>query len=1667
MKAKTTKKRFLSLLLAALMVFSLLPMSAFAATVDNSYAPGTYTGTAQGRNGAVDVTVTLAEQDGNVVISDIQATGKETASYWADAVKLLDQIKTKNGTDGVDAVSGATLSSDAILKATDNALAKAAVMPTGTGTKSDPVVISNAAQLVKFAELVDAGESYQGKFVTLGADIDLSGIANFNPIGSETESGTFFRGTFDGKGHSIKNLKIDAAPTSGIGNYGLFAELGNQAIVKNLNVVDASVSVVSSGDKVRAGIITGMTEKAAASGHANIGTRIDSCSATGSASAVSTSDKLTYAGGIAGTGEIGTAITNCWTDASVSAVAKPVSSKNSMAGGIIGNSGNYVVIANCAAFGDTYAASPSASNYGGMAGGIVGMMAGKQYNAYALGDVTNGNGGVSHSWIGALDGQITSSGMSKDASGSYTVYPEQGKFRFGNYYAADTVLKTEVYTNSGKDLSETKTLETVDRGSSPTLGSLDKVMVATKLTKAQMATADFAETLTKNIKEINGLLSAYKINGIALREWQLVDGRVLPTGDVWINGEIDAGIFASGTGTAEDPYIISTAEQLVKFAGSLNDKIDYTDKYVKLGSDIAVTGDWSPIGGSDYLFNGSFDGDGHSITGLALGTKEKAYELDSENLYIGLFGVLGPKSVVKNVKVDVAFYTHYAATAYVAGIAGVMQGNVTINNFTGAVIDNCSVSGVISHVAEKGNQFVAGLVGMQYKGAIINSSSTINASCVVKAGDLVEVGGLVGLNNRGLVANCQADCVIYGSGNRENGNEGMAVVSALVACNAGALANSYASGDISTEEHSTYAGMVSGWVTGIGKSYNCWYDLDSTMTLKVGDDNPQKVSPVESIGTKVSSGVNDEGDAYTGGLVDKMTGVKGADKATADALNATFAAFPINIVTFGVADDSLKVWVYDNALTFGNENGKVTYVQPECEKYVKPELKLLDGTWYGRDNDKKSIVTIEVKDGEIVKTVASGENSGEAYEAALEKAKFKATYGDFSDYAAADPSKFAGGSGTQEDPYLISNEAQLRYLSSSINADVSWNGVYFKQTADITLNGEWQPIGWALNGEVNGKKTAVAAYPFRGNYDGAGYTISGLTIGTEETPTDQMSSGLFGLTSGSYTNNEEPTGDEQVVRLTGIHLKDIFINVSTRYETFTGGLVGSGQNGIYIDDCSVTGKINVATSESFARVGGLAASVLRGAVTNSCADVDINAETDTNHVYAGGLYGMDNRVTTVNCYALGNVTGNSTNNNKVHIGGLVGQAGGIHINCYAAGDVISLKTTTDVGILNGRSGGITIDRNCYYNSEALLKQGDTVISPAIAIGVNANNQAVVSNVVGKTAAELKSADFAKLLNANLTENEMAASKKVVDESLELQAERGFGHVFYYTGNELLGWYADGSSYAALSDASYVAAPVIKITTSAGKPLISWGKVDGAVKYNIYRSTDGKTYKYLSYTTKLSCTNTKATVGTKYYYMVTAVNANGVESDYSNAKSILCRPVAPTITMTRVSGKPKLSWNAVTGADKYYIYRSTDGKNYSYVTYTTKTSYTNTNVKVGTKYYYKVKAVVAVNGTNVGSAYSNAKSLLVSTAAPSVKITTANGKPKLSWSAVSGADKYYIYRSTDGKTYSYVTYTTKTSYTNTGAKKGTKYYYKVKAVKVVNGTNVASAYSNAVSIKATK
>ena len=268
-----------------------------------------------------------------------------------------------------------------------------------------------------------------------------------------------------------------------------------------------------------------------------------------------------------------------------------------------------------------------------------------------------------------------------------------------------------------------------------------------------------------------------------------------------------------------------------------------------------------------------------------------------------------------------------------------------------------------------------------------------------------------------------------------------------------------------------------------------------------------------------------------------------------------------------------------------------------------------------------------------------------------------------------------------------------------------------------------------------------------------------------------------------------------------------------------------------------------------------------------------------------------------------------------------------------------------------------------------------------------------------------------------------------------------------------------------------AAPTVTMTYSdSGKPKLTWKAVSGATSYRVFRSESrGTGYSLLGTTTATSYTNTGAAVGKTYYYRVKAVNSVGT-SGYSNivsGKAKTAAPAAPSVTAGNSStGKPRLTWKAVSGAVSYRIYRSESrGTGYSLLGTTSSTSYVNTGAAAGKTYYYRVKAV---NRDGMASGYSNIVSGKAKTAAPAAPSVTAGnsstGKPRLTWKAVSGAVKYEVYRSTrQNSGYSLLGTTTSTSYVNTGASTGTTYYYRVKAV---NRDGMASGYSNIVSGKAT-
>lgn len=260
--------------------------------------------------------------------------------------------------------------------------------------------------------------------------------------------------------------------------------------------------------------------------------------------------------------------------------------------------------------------------------------------------------------------------------------------------------------------------------------------------------------------------------------------------------------------------------------------------------------------------------------------------------------------------------------------------------------------------------------------------------------------------------------------------------------------------------------------------------------------------------------------------------------------------------------------------------------------------------------------------------------------------------------------------------------------------------------------------------------------------------------------------------------------------------------------------------------------------------------------------------------------------------------------------------------------------------------------------------------------------------------------------------------------------------------------------------------VVKLTVAAkestGKPALSWNKVSGAKKYEVYRATaeNGK-YTRVKTTTKTSYTDTKATAGKQYFYKVKVQSSKSAyNGKYSWVISCWAACARPSVTAKSdaATGKPGLSWKAVTGAESYQIFRRLPGEEaFVFIGECTGKSYLDAAAEVDTKYEYRVQAMGA--SSEADSAVSATVQAVAVCARPVVKTdVTENGKPVISWNTVEGAVEYKVYRATKAtnsmKYYTYKATVTELSFEDASASGGKTYYYKVIAV----GENSSSAYS---------
>ncbi len=254
---------------------------------------------------------------------------------------------------------------------------------------------------------------------------------------------------------------------------------------------------------------------------------------------------------------------------------------------------------------------------------------------------------------------------------------------------------------------------------------------------------------------------------------------------------------------------------------------------------------------------------------------------------------------------------------------------------------------------------------------------------------------------------------------------------------------------------------------------------------------------------------------------------------------------------------------------------------------------------------------------------------------------------------------------------------------------------------------------------------------------------------------------------------------------------------------------------------------------------------------------------------------------------------------------------------------------------------------------------------------------------------------------------------------------------------------------------------VTLTVGNGQLTIGWNAVTGATSYNLYYSTvQGVAgIKINGITTGTSYTLTGLNNGTTYYFQITASNAGaeGLASSVVSGIPQIPAPGAPMdVTTSAGNAQSTISWTTVTGSTSYNIYfRTTAGVTTGNGTKITgaNSPYTHTGLTNNTTYYYVVTAVNAGEESVVSSEVNATPQLPTPTG---IRVSAGNGQVAISWSAVSGATSYNVYRSiVSGAQGSLLGTTTSMTYIDNTAVNGTPYYFKVIAV---NATGEGAAPS---------
>ena len=384
----------------------------------------------------------------------------------------------------------------------------------------------------------------------------------------------------------------------------------------------------------------------------------------------------------------------------------------------------------------------------------------------------------------------------------------------------------------------------------------------------------------------------------------------------------------TGSGTSKDPYQIGLAADLKEFAERVNS--EDTDACAKLTADITLTGEnWTPIGkDKGHMYNGTFDGNGHTIYGLYINSAET---------YAGLFGVIGTGGMVQNLTLADSYID--SSGIYVGGICGYSKGSISdcsnsgtvtgSGNYVGGIcgyskgsISDCSNSGTVTG---SGN-FVGGICGCSY-----DSISDCSNSGTVTGG--YYTGGICGFSYDSI-SDCSNSGTVTGSGNFVGGICGVNYSGSISGCsNSGSVTGNGSDSDV---------GGICGYSD--GSISNCYW-LNTTASAGVGDGsewvtNVEKKNTAQFASGEVAWLLNRERENGPW-----RQNLSGNDKDKFPTLDQTHGV--VVRLTFNANTDKEE----DNIICYGNANASVAV--PENPK-GSPDTVCIFGGWYGSKNFAES-----------------------------------------------------------------------------------------------------------------------------------------------------------------------------------------------------------------------------------------------------------------------------------------------------------------------------------------------------------------------------------------------------------------------------------------------------------------------------------------------------------------------------------------------------------------------------------------------------------------------------------------------------------------------------------------------------------------------------------------